>query len=229
MLKRRTKAMYYAVAGPMMQASGLVYRSFLAPRSGAVKVQLGPGQRNYLPGWINVDANIFTGKCDVWADLRRKLPFRDETVDVLYSHHVIEHLPDIAFHFREIYRCLKPGGCFRVGGPNGDSAIRKFAEGDAAWFIDYPDTRRSLGGKFENFIFCRQEHLTILTYSWLHELASDTGFHGLRCCKPGCETSLGEWIDQTVLAMEPETTPDMPHTLIIEGIKPANVARQRSA
>ncbi len=136
MLKRQIKAIYYAVAGPMMHASGAVYRLFLAPRSGVVKVQLGPGQKNYLPGWINVDANIFTGKCDVWADLRRKLPFRDETIDLIDSHHVVEHLPDIAFHFREIHRCLKPGGCFRIGGPNGDAAIRKLAEGDSDWFID---------------------------------------------------------------------------------------------
>ncbi len=192
----------------------------LAPREGVNKVQLGPGQKNYLPGWINVDANMFTGKCDVWADMRCPLPFRDNTVDVFYSHHVIEHLPDLAFHFREIYRCLKPGGVFRIGGPNGDSAIKKFAEGDTDWFIDFPDPRRSVGGRFENFIFCRQEHLTILTYSWLHELATDTGFQSLARCQPGCQTSYPEFIDSRVLVMEPETTPETPHTLILEGRKP---------
>ena len=100
--------------------------------------------KNYLPGWVNVDANLFTGKCDVWADLRNPLPFRDESVDVFYSHHVIEHLPDLAFHFSELFRCLKPGGIFRVGGPNGDNAMRKYLEGDADWFIEFPDRRSSL-------------------------------------------------------------------------------------
>jgi SAM-dependent methyltransferase len=220
MLPRQTKALFYVVAAPLMRANGLVYRSLLAPRKGSIKVQLGPGQKNYMPGWINVDANMFTGKCDVWADLRFKLPFRDGTIDVFYSHHTIEHLPDLKFHFHELHRCLKPGGCFRIGGPNGDMAIRKFQEGDASWFIDFPDSRRSLGGRFENFIFCRQEHLTILTYSWLSELASTAGFVDIKRCRPGLETSYPEWIDQTVLAMEPETTPDCPHTLLVEGHKP---------
>ncbi len=222
MLARQTKAMFYIMASPLMRANGVIYRSFLAPRNGhqVVKVQLGPGQKNYFPGWINVDANMFTGKCDVWADLRYKLPFRDSTVDVIYSHHTIEHLPDLAFHFQELYRCLKPGGVFRVGGPNGDAAIQKFAEGDAGWFIDYPDRRRSLGGRFENFIFCRQEHLTILTYSWLHELATEAGFAAVQPGQPGKLTHFPECIDPAVLAKEPETTPDCPHTLIIEGRKP---------
>ena len=52
---------------------------------------------------------------------------------------VIEHLPDLPGHFAEMFRALKPGGVFRIGGPNGDSAIRKFVEGDSAWFSDFPD------------------------------------------------------------------------------------------
>jgi predicted SAM-dependent methyltransferase len=227
MLARQTKSMFYSVASPLMRANGVIYRSLLAPRNGHefVKVQLGPGQKNYFPGWINVDANMFTGKCDVWADLRYKLPFRDSTVDVIYSHHMVEHLPDLAFHFHELYRCLKPGGVFRIGGPNGDTAIRKFAEGDADWFMDYPDRRRSLGGRFENFIFCRQEHLTILTYSWLHELAHDAGFESIQQGQPGRLTHFPGSIDAAVLAKEPETTPECPHTLIIEGRKPVQNAR----
>ena len=43
MLPRRTKALYYVVAGPLMRANGALYRAFLAPRDGIVKVQLGPG------------------------------------------------------------------------------------------------------------------------------------------------------------------------------------------
>src|SRR5260221_14148584 len=117
MLSRFIKASFYKVAGPLMWLNGSVYRAFRAPRSGAPKVHLGPGKKNYLAGWINVDANMFTGKCDVWTDFTYRLPFRDGTIEALYSHPVIEPLPHLARHFTEAYRCLKPGGVYRVGGP----------------------------------------------------------------------------------------------------------------
>ena len=144
MIARKTKALFYAMAGPAMRLNGAFYRKFRAPRSGVVKVQLGPGREHYLDGWINLDANIFTKNCDVWTDFRNKLPFRDGSVDAFYSHHVIEHLPDglLLFHFREMFRCLKSGGVFRVGGPNGDEAIRQFHQGNRDWFGDFPDKRR---------------------------------------------------------------------------------------
>lgn len=221
MMKRDHKQMFYSLCGPLMRLNGVFYRAFRAPSEGTVKVHLGPGQSNYLDGWVNVDANMFTGKCDVWADLRYPLPFRDGTVDVIYSHHVIEHLPDLPGHFAEMFRALKPGGVFRIGGPNGDSAIRKFVEGDSAWFSDFPDKRTSLGGRFENFIFCRQEHLTILTFSFLEELLSEAGFVDLVVRQPCKDTGIPQFIDSALLGKEWESTEDCPHTLLIEGRKPA--------
>jgi predicted SAM-dependent methyltransferase len=219
MMTRKAKAAFYAAAGPLMRANGGIYRQLFAPRQGIVKVHLGPGKEKYLKGWINVDANMFTGKCDVWADLRNKLPFRDGSVDAFYSHHVVEHLPDIQFHFDEMYRCLKVGGVFRVGGPNGDAAIRKFIDGDETWFGDYPDKRTSIGGRFENFIFCRQEHLTILTYSYLKELSANAGFSQPQLRRPVDDTGFPDLFGAEVLGTESETTPQCTHTIIIEAQK----------
>lgn len=219
MLPRRLKELFFRWAGLPMFINGILYRNFRAPRSGLVKVHLGPGQKKYLPGWLNVDANMFTGKCDVWADFRRPLPFHDATVDAVYSHHVIEHLPSLHQHFREVFRCLKPGGIYRVGGPNGEAAAEMFVAGRADWFTDYPDKRRSLGGKFENFIFCRGEHLTILTPSYLTELMEDAGFHNIRTYLPTRETSSPDLFEDC-LHVEWESDFSHPHTLIIEATKP---------
>ena len=218
-MSRKQKAFFYAVASPLMRLNGAIHKTLRSPQEGVVKIHLGPGQQKYLEGWTNIDSNTFTGKCDVWANLIDGIPMRDGSVDAIYSHHVIEHLPDLAFHFEEMFRCLKPGGVFRVGGPNGDMAIQKFAEGDSDWFSDFPDKRASLGGRFENFIFCRQEHLTILTLSHLKEIAQAAGFVDIEQVQPCQQTRHPEAFEE-VLRLEYEDTPATPHTLLIEGVKP---------
>ena len=218
MLSRNTKNFFYAFAGPLLKLNGIYYRQFRAPRNGIIKVHLGPGQKQYIEGWINIDANMFTGKCDIWADLRNELPFNDETIDAIYSHHMLEHLPNIEYHLSEVFRCLKPGGVYRVGGPNGDSAIAKFIENDKNWFGDFPDKRSSIGGRLENFIFCRQEHLTLLTYTFLEELMKNAGFTSIKICQPVKETSYPELFSDC-LPKESESDFTMPHTLIVEGVK----------
>jgi hypothetical protein len=134
----------------------------------------------------------------------------------------IEHLPDqtLPFHFAEMFRCLRNGGVIRVGEPNADSAIRKFQENDAAWFSDFPDKRRSIGGKFANFILCRGEHLTILTSSYMTEIASDAGFQDIKFCKPVTQTNFPAVFDQRVISKESESTPEVPHTLLMEARRP---------
>ncbi len=37
------------------------------------------------------------------------------------------------------------------------------------WFDDFPDKRGSMGGRLVNFLLCRNEHLTILTHSYLQD------------------------------------------------------------
>lgn len=218
MLSRRAKSIYYLFAAPLMTVNGFLYRHFRAPRDGAVRVHLGPGQNNYLDGWINVDANMFTARCDLWADLRNPLPFHDSSLDAVYSHHVIEHLPSLSRHLKEIHRCMKPGGMLRVGGPNGDSAIAKFLANDADWFGDFPDKRASIGGRFENFIFCRQEHLTILTRSFMAELLTGAGFIQIAECLPVRQTTAPHLFKDCLLK-EAENDFDWPHTLIFECAK----------
>lgn len=209
--------MFYFFAGPALKINGFIYKFFRQSKSGKnIKVQLGPGQKNYMKNWINLDANTFTAKCDVWVDLRNNLPFKDSSVDAFYSHHVIEHLPDLNFHFKETFRCLKPGGVYRLGGPDGDMAIEKFVKNDHAWFHDFPDERKSIGGKFENFIFCRGEHLTIITFSMLEEFLENAGFEDVKKSEPALQTFYPELFEEC-LKKEIHTKN---YTLIVEAIKP---------
>jgi predicted SAM-dependent methyltransferase len=220
MLSRSLKSAYYAAASVPMAVSGKLYKLAAAPRTGTVRVHLGPGRLYHLPGWINVDANAFGKKRpEVWADLRNELPFHDGTVDAFYSHHVIEHLPDsdLPRHCADMFRCLKPGGVIRVGGPNADEAARQLLAGNKEWFSDYPDKRSSVGGRFANFILCRGEHTAILTLSYLQELLDAAGFVGIT--QRLSHVTGHESLFSDAMVNECERLPETPHTLIVEARK----------
>ena len=221
MLPRRMKALYYVLMAVPMSVSGWLNKHVRFRRTDPQFVHLGPGRRNYLNGWLNVDANLFTAKIDVWANLRDGIPFPDATVDAIYSHHLVEHLPDrlLPWHFCEMYRCLKVGGVIRVGGPHVHNAMIKYLDGDTQWFTGYAHMPKSIGGQFTRFVFCRGEHLTALTPSYLQELCEDAGFQDIHFCHPGSETNWPAVFSEKVLSTELVKDPEMPHTVIVEARK----------
>jgi SAM-dependent methyltransferase len=219
MVSRKVKALYYALLSPLMRINAARHRLMPTTLKKSQRAHLGPGQRNYLVGWTNVDANLVSSKPDIWADMRFKLPFPEASLDAIYSHHMIEHLPNLDFHFKDMFRCLRPGGIIRVGGPHGDNAMIAMQSGRAQWFGDWPVSRASMGGRFENFIFCKGEHLTILTASFLEELCRDVGFTDITIVSPKA-TGYPDIFDQHIFDIEPVTDADLPHTILVEARKP---------
>jgi len=65
-------------------------------------------------------------------DLRRGLPFNDNSVDVIYHSHFLEHLykEDAEKFLKECYRILKPGGLMRVVVPDLEVVLEMFKDGD---------------------------------------------------------------------------------------------------
>jgi SAM-dependent methyltransferase len=61
-------------------------------------------------------------------DIRRPLPFADETFDAAYALHIVEHLtPDEAARFvREIHRVLQPGAIVRISTPDLEDICRNY-------------------------------------------------------------------------------------------------------
>jgi SAM-dependent methyltransferase len=53
--------------------------------------------------------DLLSPLADVKADICN-LPFEDNTYDIIFCNHVLEHIPDDTKAMQELYRVLKPGG-----------------------------------------------------------------------------------------------------------------------
>lgn len=105
-------------------------------------INLGCGP-SALAGWVNVD--IARGpQIDVVWDLRRALPFADESCAVIFSEHVIEHLTreDALKLLSECHRILQRGGVLRLSTPDAGRYLRSYA-GDGE-FLHHPNFAQSV-------------------------------------------------------------------------------------
>jgi predicted SAM-dependent methyltransferase len=89
---------------------------------GRLNLGCGPDWRE---GWLNADLGL-TG--DIHLDASRRFPFPDGFFTMIFSEHMIEHLPERAAEvcLRECHRVLQPGGVLRVSTPDLAQAVRKY-------------------------------------------------------------------------------------------------------
>ena len=74
----------------------------------AVMINIGAGNTKLHPNMKGLEIEAGPGVDIVGSAL--DLPFEDETVDLIVTQEVLEHVPDPFLAMREIHRVLKPGG-----------------------------------------------------------------------------------------------------------------------
>lgn len=80
----------------------------------SLKLNIGAGI-TFIPGFVNVD---ITDRADICLDLNHeRLPFDDNSVDLIFTNHTLEHLHEYLHALGEIHRVLKHGGELLVGVP----------------------------------------------------------------------------------------------------------------
>lgn len=89
-------------------------------------INIGCG-RNTFDTFYNLDYSWYKGIDACW-DISRGLPFPDESFRGCFSEHCLEHvsLPVFKRVVADVYRILRPGGCFRLIVPDAEIYLRGY-------------------------------------------------------------------------------------------------------
>jgi predicted SAM-dependent methyltransferase len=118
-----------------------------------------------------------------YGDATKGLPIQDESVDVLYSSHMLEHLDknEAEKFLRESFRVLRPGGIIRIAVPDIKRQIAHYNEsGDADAFVEATHLcvprPRSLAQRLRLLLVGTRHHQWMYDANSLSELLQEHGF-----------------------------------------------------
>ena len=155
-----------------------------------IKLHLGCG-RNLLDGWINTDFNTAKFRGSDFLDVTEKFPYDDNSVDYVFSEHMIEHISyqDGKFMIEESFRVLKSGGKIRISTPDLKFLINLYTEDKTDLqkrYIDYSINHASYNVSIgtDTFIinnFVRDwDHTFIYDEKTLKSLFESVGFSDVK-------------------------------------------------
>jgi 2-polyprenyl-3-methyl-5-hydroxy-6-metoxy-1,4-benzoquinol methylase len=85
--------------------------------SGHIAEEFGKAAKRVVSVDVTDERQVQDGYEFVQVD-SAKLPFPDNSFDVVVSNHVVEHVPDQSVHLQELVRVLRPGGVAYLATPN---------------------------------------------------------------------------------------------------------------
>lgn len=138
-----------------------------------LKLHLGCGNRHFK-GYVNIDLRK-TRATDLVCDIR-KLPYPDNSVDLIETYHVIEHLPRhyLPKALKEWRRVLINGGSLIIECPDFDKIVERYLNGD----------EKQLDGIFGLQRFDGDYHIFGYNLKRLKMLLQDCGFTDIKNREP---------------------------------------------
>lgn len=139
-----------------------------------IKINMGCGWRNFGDDWISIDGGDYPhlDHKDV-----TKLPFEDNTVDLIYSSHLISYFDrqEIVPIFNEWKRVLKPNGVLRIATPDFQAMADLYA-------YDNISLDTFLGPIFGKMSFNEDKifHKTIYDFNSLSKILTEIGFNDVK-------------------------------------------------
>jgi len=137
------------------------------------KLHLGCGGR-YIEDYENIDIRK-TRTTDVVCDIK-KLPYPNNSSEIIEAYHVIEHLSknDFEKSLRECHRVLKKGGKLIIECPDFDEAIKEYLNGN----------EKRIDNIFGMHRFFGDTHLFGYNFKRLEKILKKVNFNQIKNKKP---------------------------------------------
>jgi SAM-dependent methyltransferase len=133
---------------------------------------------NKVRGTLGVDRLSLPG-VDIVCDFEQSpLPFKENSVDVIYTRHTLEHISDLEHILREFLRVLKPDGRLSVTVPHFSNALG---------YSDYTHKRFFGYYTFDYFSKARDPHWGVPHYTtdiWFKIVSKRFNFRNLSILGP---------------------------------------------
>lgn len=182
----------------------------------SLRVNLGSGGDN-AAGWVNIDINRVSGNSLRW-DIRRRLPFEDNSVLQVYASHVVEHLgfrDDVPRLFAELHRVLRPAGTLRIVVPDAPRYMEAYLSRDAVkWaalgVASFPDDMPTPMAMVNHVFHQGGEHQFGYDFDTLLYLLKGAGFNDVWRCRFQGSSHFNVNMDLSVHS---------PYSLYVEAVK----------
>ena len=183
---------------------------------------------NMFHNWVNcdiIDLSDFAkrnGYIFKKVDVRERLPFFDNEVDVIVAHHLIEHLTrEEGYKFlKECYRILKEGGVIRLSTPSIKTISYHYNIGDLREY--YKDLNKGVEESRDNseafYRLLFEGHKTLYDGEDLKRIMEEIGFVNVEISK--FNQSRSEAIRRETIDSYPTLS------VYVEGEKPVDLSQQ---
>jgi len=150
-----------------------------------LKLNLGSYITMFHHGWVNIDmVNLESfawnnGYKHIQHDLRQGIPFPDNSVDLMFSSHFLEHLTyaEAQALLKDCHRALKKGGTFRLCVPNTKLLIDKYLESSLKDYDEIVDDKSGASTELSRlWALLMNNHASAFDWPTLQQLAIVAGF-----------------------------------------------------
>lgn len=181
---RRDLLEKYIQQYPYLYKELILQLSTLLKKQTPLKLHLGCGTV-YKEGWVNVDNNSDNNisKLDLNWDMRKPLPFPDNSVCFIFNEHFLEHLTveEGQIALKDFMRVLKKGGIMRIAMPDLKDTIANYLNEN--YFTENETSLKKYG---LTFIKTSAELINIGFRAWGHKWLYDWEELERRLREAGC-------------------------------------------